>query len=120
MVDQFPVAVTRGTLERGKERFEIFCTPCHGSLGNGQGMIVQRGFRSPPSFHEERLREMPVGHVFDVITNGFGTMKDYASRVPVEDRWAIAAYIRALQFSQNAALEDVPLLERQRLEEGER
>ena len=117
LADTFPSPVARGILERGQERFNIFCSPCHGRLGNGQGMIVQRGFRSPPSFHEERLHDMPVGHFFDVITNGFGTMKDYASRVPVEDRWAIAAYIRALQFSQNATLDEVPAAERQRLED---
>jgi hypothetical protein len=116
LADTIPFSVTRQTLERGRERFDIFCAPCHGRLGTGQGVIVQRGFRPPPSFHEDRLREMPVGHFFDVITNGFGTMKDYASRVPVEDRWAISAYIRALQFSQNANLDDVPSAERQRLE----
>lgn len=115
--DTVPFSVTRRTLERGRERFDIFCAPCHGRLGNGQGMIVQRGFRSPPSFHEDRLRDMPVGHFFDVITNGFGTMKDYASRVTVYDRWAIAAYIRALQLSHNATLDDVPTAERQGLEE---
>ena len=116
LADTIPFSVTRQTLERGQERFDIFCAPCHGRLGNGQGMIVQRGFRPPPSFHEDRLRDMPVGHFFDVITNGFGTMKDYASRVTVYDRWAIAAYIRALQLSQNATLDDVPTAERQRLE----
>ena len=112
-----PFPVTREVLEKGHERFDIFCTPCHGQLGNGEGMIVQRGFRRPPSFHEERLRNMPVGHFYDVISNGFGTMVDYSSRIAPEDRWAIAAYIRALQLSQRATLEDVPPTERQRLEE---
>jgi hypothetical protein len=115
--ETLPFTLTRERLERGRERYDIFCSPCHGGLGNGEGMIVQRGFRRPPSFHEDRLREMPVGHFYDVISNGFGTMMDYASRVPPEDRWAIAAYIRALQFSQNAALDDVPPAERRQLED---
>ena len=117
IADTVPFPVTREVLEKGHERFDIFCTPCHGQLGNGEGMIVQRGFRRPPSFHEERLRNMPVGHFYDVISNGFGTMVDYSSRIAPEDRWAIAAYIRALQLSQRATLEDVPPTERQRLEE---
>ena len=117
IADTVPLPVTRELLEKGHERFDIFCTPCHGQLGNGEGMIVQRGFRRPPSFHEERLRNMPVGHFYDVISNGFGTMVDYSSRVAPRDRWAIAAYIRALQLSQRATLEDVPPTERQRLEE---
>jgi hypothetical protein len=117
LVETLPYDLNRERLERGHERFDIYCTPCHGGLGNGEGMIVQRGFRRPPSFHEDRLREMPIGHFYDVISNGFGTMKDYSSRIPAEDRWAIAAYIRALQLSQNATIEDVPPAERQRLEE---
>jgi len=117
IADTVPFPVTRELLEKGHERFDIFCTPCHGQLGNGEGMIVQRGFRRPPSFHEERLRNMPVGHFYDVISNGFGTMVDYSSRVAPRDRWAIAAYVRALQLSQRATLEDVPPTERQRLEE---
>lgn len=120
LAETIPFPVSREVLERGRERFDIFCTPCHGGLGNGEGMIVQRGFRRPPSFHEQRLRDMPVGHFFDVVTNGFGTMIDYSSRVSPEDRWAIAAYIRALQLSQNASLDDVPPSERQRLQEMER
>ncbi len=120
LAEILPFPTSREVLERGRERFDIFCTPCHGGLGNGEGMIVQRGFRRPPSFHEQRLRDMPVGHFFDVVTNGFGTMIDYSSRVSPEDRWAIAAYIRALQLSQNASLDDVPPSERQRLEEMER
>lgn len=97
----FPMPVTREVLARGHEQFNVFCSPCHGKLGDGKGMIVQRGFKAPPSFHEERLRTAPPGYVFSVITNGFGVMYSYASRVPVNDRWAIAAYIKALQLSQN-------------------
>jgi hypothetical protein len=107
-VDQFPVPVTRELLLRGQERFNIFCAPCHGRLGNGLGMAVRRGFRRPPSYHTERLRQLPVGEIFDVITNGFGAMPDYASQIPPRDRWAIVAYVRVLQFSQDARMEDVP------------
>ena len=104
----FPMAVTAQTMARGQERFNVFCAPCHGRTGTGNGMVVQRGFRAPPSYSEERLRNAPVGYFFDVMTNGFGAMQDYAAQIPVQDRWAITAYIRALQFSQNARLEDVP------------
>ena len=104
----FPMAVTPAVMQRGQERFNVFCSPCHGRTGSGNGMVVQRGFRAPPSYHEERLRNAPVGYFFDVMTNGFGAMQDYASQVPVADRWAIAAYIRALQLSQRATLADVP------------
>jgi hypothetical protein len=114
-VDTFPFPVTHEVLERGHERFDVFCSPCHGRLGDGQGMIVQRGFTPPPSFHSDRLRQAPVGHFFDVITNGFGVMPDYAAQVPPRDRWAIAAYIRALQLSQHTALADVPPEVRQQL-----
>jgi cytochrome c553 len=100
-IDYFPIQITRADLDRGRERFNIFCTPCHGRLGDGNGMIVTRGLRQPPSYHDERLRTAPVGHFFDVMTNGYGAMYSYASRVPVDDRWRIAAYIRALQFSQD-------------------
>lgn len=119
LADLFPFPVTREVLERGRERFNVFCSPCHDGLGYGQGMIVRRGFRPPPSFHQDRLRQASAGHFFDVITNGFGVMKDYSDRVPVADRWAIVAYIRALQLSQHAALDDVPPAERQELEENE-
>lgn len=108
LADEFPMPVTAEMMARGRERFNVFCSPCHGRTGAGNGMIVQRGFRAPPSFDEERLRTAPVGHFFDVMTNGFGAMQDYASQVPVADRWAIAAYIRALQLSQRATLADVP------------
>ena len=98
----FPFAVDEALMRRGRERYDIFCSPCHGLTGDGDGMVVQRGYRRPPSFHVDRLRDAPPGHVYDVITNGFGAMPDYAAQIPVRDRWAIAAYMRALQLSQNA------------------
>ena len=107
LADTFPFPVNRGILTRGRERFDIFCSPCHGRLGTGRGIVVRRGFRSPPSFHIPRLREAPAGHFFDAITNGFGGMASYASRIFPEDRWAIVAYVRALQLSQHATLADV-------------
>jgi len=115
LADTFPFLVTREILERGRERYNIFCAPCHDHVGNGRGMIVQRGFQPPPSFHIDRLREAPVGYFFTVITNGFGAMYDYAARIPPRDRWAIIAYIRALQLSQRTLLADVPAEERERL-----
>ena len=105
---EFPMPVTADVLTRGQERFNVYCSPCHGRTGIGNGMIVQRGFRAPPSYHDERLRNVPVGYLFDVMTNGFGAMQDYSAQVPVTDRWAIAAYIRALQLSQHATVADVP------------
>lgn len=108
LVTIFPFPVTRDILARGRERYNIFCAPCHGRTGDGNGMIAQRGFRHPPSYHIFRLRNAPVGHYYDVITHGFGSMYDYADRVAPRDRWAIIAYIRALQLSQNAAIADVP------------
>jgi mono/diheme cytochrome c family protein len=110
--DAFPMPVTADVMARGQERFNVFCAPCHARTGNGDGMIVQRGFRAPPPLHEPRLREAPAGYFFDVITHGFGDMQDYASQVPVADRWAITAYIRALQLSQGASVEDVPVASR--------
>jgi mono/diheme cytochrome c family protein len=95
-------------LERGKQRYNAYCTPCHGQTGLGNGMIVQRGLKPPPSFHDDRLRTSPAGYYFDVMTNGFGVMQDYRAQVEVKDRWAIAAYIRALQLSQRAVVADVP------------
>ena len=95
-------------LERGRDRFDIYCSVCHGRLGEGNGMIVQRGFRPPPNYTIDRLRAAPAGHLFDVISNGIGAMASYASRIDVADRWAIVAYIRALQLSQHAGLDDVP------------
>lgn len=103
----FPFAITADVLTRGQDRFNIYCSPCHGETGYGNGMIVQRGFTQPPSFHDERLRQAPVGHFFDVITNGLGAMPSYASQIPVRDRWAIIAYIRALQLSQNVNVNDL-------------
>ncbi len=107
VADAFPFPVTKEVLDRGQERFDIFCSPCHGRTGDGDGMIVQRGFKTPPSFHTDRLRQAPAGHFFDVMTNGFGVMYDYRSRVDAEDRWAIAAYIRALQLSRHATAADL-------------
>lgn len=101
-IDYFPIQITQADLVRGRERFDIYCAPCHGRLGDGRGMIVLRGLRPPPTYHDPRLVGAPVGHFFDVISNGFGAMFSYASRVPVDDRWRITAYIRALQLSQNA------------------
>ena len=106
--ETFPFPITDEVMRRGQERYTVFCTPCHGRTGEGNGMIVERGFRKPPSYHEDRLRNAPVGYFFDVMTHGFGAMQDYASQLPVADRWAIAAYIRALQFSQRAVVDDVP------------
>lgn len=116
LVSSLPVPLTGELLARGQERFNIFCSPCHDRTGSGNGMVVQRGYRQPPSYHIDRLRQAPIGHFFDVITNGFGAMPDYAAQVPPADRWAIAAYIRALQLSQNATLADVPPEARQQLE----
>ena len=107
-VDQFPFAIGRAELERGQQRFNIYCTPCHGRLGDGQGMVVQRGLRQAASYHQDRLRQEKVGYFYDVITNGFGAMQGYAEQIPVRDRWLIVAYVRTLQLSQHAAVDDVP------------
>jgi mono/diheme cytochrome c family protein len=104
----FPFAVDATVMSRGRERYDIYCSPCHGRTGAGDGMVVRRGYRAPPSFHADRLRLAPVGHFFDVITTGFGAMPDYAAQIKAEDRWAIAAYIRALQLSEHATVTDVP------------
>jgi hypothetical protein len=114
-IDHLPFAVTRDVLDRGEERFNIYCSPCHGRLGNGLGMIVRRGLKRPPSYHIDRLRQVPVGYFYDVITNGFGAMQDYSSQIAPRDRWAVAAYIRVLQFSQQASINDVPPETRQQL-----
>ncbi len=100
-IEEFPVPVTKELVDRGEQRFKVFCIVCHGPVGNGDGMIVRRGFSKPPTYNDDRLRNAPVGHFFDVITNGQGKMNSYASQVPVADRWAIVAYIRTLQISQN-------------------
>lgn len=111
----FPFPIDRDVLLRGQERFNIFCSPCHDRVGTGQGMIVRRGYRAPPSFHIDRLRAAPPGQFFDVISRGFGAMPDYAEQIAARDRWAIVAYIRALQLSQNAGIADVPEGERRAL-----
>ncbi|HMD49962.1 MAG TPA: cytochrome c [Bryobacteraceae bacterium] len=103
-----PFPVTAEVMARGQQRFNIYCSPCHGEAGDGNGMIVQRGLKRPPSYHNERLRKAPIGYFFDVMTNGFGVMLDYSQQVSPQDRWAIAAYIRALQLSQGATQADVP------------
>jgi hypothetical protein len=108
LVEQFPMPVTKEMILRGQQRFNVYCTPCHSRLGDGNGMVVQRGYRHPPSYHIDRLRQAPVGHFFDVMTNGFGAMPDYGGQVQPADRWAIVSYIRALQYSQQASINDVP------------
>jgi mono/diheme cytochrome c family protein len=113
--EAFPYPVTAEIVQRGQQRYNVFCSPCHGFTGDGDGMIVQRGFRHPPSFHEDRLRTAPVGHFFDVITNGFGVMYPYNYRIPVADRWAIISYVRALQLSRQVPIADVPDAERAKL-----
>jgi mono/diheme cytochrome c family protein len=114
---EFPFPITRDVLNRGRQRFEIYCVPCHGYTGDGDGLVVQRGFNPPPSYNTDRLRQAPVGHFFDVMTNGFGAMPSYAAQIPVPDRWAIVAYIRALQLSQNASIDDAEPDARARLEQ---
>jgi mono/diheme cytochrome c family protein len=116
LVDTFPFAIDAAALTRGRERYGIFCAPCHDAAGLGEGLIVQRGMKRPPSLHIDRLRQAPAGYLFDVITNGYGAMYDYSDRIRPEDRWKIVAYIRALQLSQNATLADAPAQERARLE----
>jgi mono/diheme cytochrome c family protein len=120
LVDALPFPVTRAVLERGEERFNIYCSPCHDLLGTGKGMIFRRGFNRPPpqSYHIDRLRQAPVGYFFDVITNGLGAMQDYAAQIEPRDRWAIVAYIRVLQLSQNASVNDVPPEARAELKGG--
>jgi mono/diheme cytochrome c family protein len=119
-VDAVPFPLTYADLKRGQERFNIYCTPCHGRLGDGNGMVVQRGLRQAASYHQDRLRQERIGYFYDVITNGFGAMQGYADQVPVRDRWLIASYIRVLQFSQNASIDDVPADRRAELDGGEK
>jgi mono/diheme cytochrome c family protein len=114
-IDQFPIPIAKEDIERGQSRFNVYCTPCHGRLGDGNGMVVLRGFRQPPSYYSDRLVHAPLGHFFDVISNGFGAMPSYASRVQSDDRWRIVAYIRALQLSESASVNDVPPDQRQNL-----
>ena len=106
--NEFPMPVTKELILRGEQRYNIYCTPCHDRTGNGNGMIVRRGYRRPPTYHSDRMREQPNGYYYDVITNGFGAMPDYAAQIQPQDRWAIVAYIRALQLSQQASINDVP------------
>jgi mono/diheme cytochrome c family protein len=114
-VDALPFALTAEVLDRGEQRFNIYCTPCHGPTGRADGMIVRRGYRVPPSFHIDRLRQVPIGHFYDVMTNGFGAMPDYRAQIAPRDRWAIAAYVRALQLSQHVTATDLTPEERQQL-----
>lgn len=119
LADTFPFPVTAEVVHRGQDRFNIFCSPCHGRLGKGDGMIVQRGFPRPNSFHADSVRVLPAGFYFDVITNGFGRMYSYAPSIPVRDRWAIVAYVRALQLSQHASLKEIAETDRRRVMEGQ-
>jgi mono/diheme cytochrome c family protein len=114
-IDTLPFPLTAEVLDRGEQRFNIYCSPCHDVTGSGRGMIVRRGYRQPPSYHIDRLRQIPIGHFYDVMTNGFGAMPDYRAQIPPRDRWAIAAYIRALQLSQHASAADIPAEDRQKL-----
>ncbi|MBI5504391.1 MAG: cytochrome c [Deltaproteobacteria bacterium] len=111
----FPFPITADLVARGRERFNIYCSPCHGRTGEGRGMVVQRGYKQPPSFHDARLRDLGPGYFFNVITNGFGVMPGYAVQVPATDRWAITSYIRALQLSRNASVDDLTSEEKSRL-----
>ena len=108
LVTANPLPVTSALVHRGRQRFDIYCAPCHGRAGRGDGIVVRRGYRAPSSFHVDRLRSQPDGYFYDVITNGFATMPDYAAQIPVQDRWAIVAYVRALQLSQHAPLARLP------------
>lgn len=110
--DGYPMPVTIEVINRGHERYDIYCAQCHGRVGDGNGMIPARGYRRPPSFHTLQLRNQTTGHFFDVMTNGFGAMPPYKTMIPPRDRWAIVAYIRALQLSQNATVNDVPTADR--------
>ena len=106
--DTMPYPLTKEVLDRGRDRFNVYCTPCHGRVGDGNGFIPSRGLRHPPSYHIDRLRKVPLAYFFDVMTNGFGVMQDYSAQIPPRDRWAIAAYVRALQLSQNVNSAELP------------
>jgi mono/diheme cytochrome c family protein len=114
-VDEFPFPITEAVMKRGRERFNIYCAVCHDRTGSGNGKVVQRGYLHPPSYHTDRLRKAPLGHFFNVVTHGYGGMPDYAAQIPPRDRWAIVAYVRALQLSQNARLDDLSKEEQERL-----
>ena len=115
-LDTIPLPVTLQLLERGHDRYNIFCSPCHGEVGDGLGMVARRGFQIPANLHTDRLRAVPPGYIYQVITNGYGAMPDHGDQIPVRDRWAIVAFVRALQLSHHATLADVPPAERQQLE----
>ena len=117
---RIPLPVTRALLERGRDRYDVFCAPCHGRTGDGDGTIVQRGFPAPPTFHDDRARASPVGRMFDVASNGYGAMAGYRASIARDDRWAVVAYVRALQWSRHASLDDVPPADRARLQESPR
>jgi Cytochrome C oxidase, cbb3-type, subunit III len=114
----FPLPLTKELLQRGQERYEIFCTPCHGLQGDGQGMVAMRGMKHPPSYHQERLRAEPNGYYYDVVTNGFGAMYGYSAQIQPRDRWAIIAYVRALQLSRNAPVGELPAELKEKLMAG--
>ena len=116
--NKFPIAVDLALLQRGEECYKIFCSPCHGLQGDGNGMVAMRGMKHPPSYHQPRLRQVPNGYLFDVVTNGFGQMLGYSAQISRRDTWAIIAYIRALQFSRNAPVSELPAGMRKKLEEG--
>jgi len=115
-IDQFHIPIAKADIERGRTRFNIYCTPCHGYLGDGNGIVVLRGYRQAATLYYDKYRKAPVGHFFDVITNGFGAMPSYASRITTDDRWRLIAYIRALQLSESAKLTDVPADQRDKLQ----
>ena len=114
----FPLPLTEELVQRGQERYKIFCSPCHGLQGDGMGMVTLRGMKHPPSYHQDRLRNVPNGYLFDVITNGFGAMNGYSAQVAPRDRWAIVAYVRALQVSRNAHVADLPASLKEKLMAG--
>jgi hypothetical protein len=116
--NEFPLPMTPDLLKRGQERYKIFCTPCHGIQGDGNGMVSMRGMKHPPSYHDPRLRQVPNGYLYDVITNGFGGMLSYSAQIPPADRWAIVAYLRALQLSRNAPVSELPPALREKLNAG--
>lgn len=113
---EFPFPLTEQVMQRGREAFDAYCSHCHGQTGDGDGMVVQRGYTKPPPLHSDKVRNAPIGHIFDVITNGFGAMPDHAAQVKVSDRWAIAAYVRALQASASGTVNDVPPAQREQLD----
>jgi len=116
--NKFPLPVNLELLEHGQERYNIFCSPCHGLQGDGNGMVAMRGMKHPPSYHQDRLRQVPNGYLYDVVSNGFGQMLDYSAQIPPRDRWAIIAYIRALQLSRNAPVAELSVEMREKLNSG--